>query len=116
MLSEIEDCVRLRVSFALETTLSGTVYRRRIREWRSLGYSVSTYFLSLPNLDIAISRVNERVRQGGHAIPEEVVRRRFTAGLRNFETIYKKEVDFWIKFNNMGDQPILLEWSEGGET
>jgi predicted ABC-type ATPase len=115
MLSEIEDCVRHKASFALETTLSGTSYQLKIREWRSLGYIVSLYFLSLPSPEMAISRVKERVRQGGHAIPDDVIRRRFTAGLRNFETIYKKEVDSWVKFNNMGDQPILLEWSEGGE-
>jgi predicted ABC-type ATPase len=114
MLSEVADCIRLGVSFALETTLSGTGDQRKVREWRSLGYSVSLYFLSLPNPDMAISRVKERVRQGGHAIPEEVIRRRFTAGLRNFKTIYKQEVDAWIKFNNMGDQPILSEWNEKG--
>lgn len=115
MLCEIEDCVRHKVSFALETTLSGTSYRRKIREWRSLGYTVSLYFLCLPNPEMAISRVQERVRQGGHSIPDDVIRRRFTAGLRNFETIYKKEVDSWAKFNNMGDQPILLEWNEGSD-
>jgi len=65
---------------------------------------------------MAISRVKERVRQGGHVIPDDVIRRRFTLGLRNFETFYKKEVDRWVKFNNMGDQPILLKWSEEGET
>jgi predicted ABC-type ATPase len=115
MLSEIEDCVKHRSGFALETTLSGTGYLRKIREWRSVGYSVSIYFLSLPSSEMAISRVQERVRQGGHTIPDEVIRRRFNAGLRNFETLYKKEVDAWIKFNNMGDHPILLDWSEGGK-
>ena len=65
---------------------------------------------------MAISRVRERVRQGGHVIPDAVVRRRFAAGLRDFETIYKTEVDAWIKFNNMGNQPILLDWSEGGKS
>lgn len=109
MLREIADCVKNREGFAIETTLSGTGCRRKIREWRSLGYSVSIYFLSLPNPEIAIIRVQERVRQGGHAIPEEVIHRRFSAGLRNFETLHKKDVDDWIKFNNMGDQPILLE-------
>jgi len=74
---------------------------------------VSLCFLSLPNPELAISRVKERVRQGGHSIPDEVIRRLYTAGLRNFETIYKKEVDDWIKFSNIGDQPILLEWGEG---
>lgn len=114
MLGEIEACVRKEESFALETTLSGTGYLCKIRKWRSLDYSVSLYFLSLPNPDMAITRVQERVRQGGHAIPEEVIRRRFTTGLRNFETVYKKEVDAWAKFDNMGDQPILLDWSERG--
>ena len=114
MLSEIEDCVKKTEGFALETTLSGTVYQRKIRQWRSLGYSVSLYFLSLPNPELAISRVKERVRQGGHAIPEEVIRRRFTTGLRNFETIYKKEVDAWVMFNTMADQPIFFDWNHRG--
>jgi len=90
MLSEIEDCVRKKQGFALEITLSGTGYRRKISGWRSLGYSESLCFLSLPNPELAIFRVKERVRQWGHSIPDEVIRRLYTASLRNFETIYKK--------------------------
>jgi predicted ABC-type ATPase len=115
MIKEIEDCVKYGESFAFETTLAGLSYVRRIRQWRSLGYIVSLYFLSLPTPEIAISRVAERVRQGGHAIPEAVIRRRFAAGLHNFETIYTQEVDIWAKFNNVGDQPILIEWFERSE-
>ena len=112
MLQEIDDCVRQKESFAFETTLSGLGYLARIRKWRFTGYKISLYFLALPSPEIAILRVAARVRQGGHNIPEAVIRRRFIAGLRNFETFYKAEVDHWVKYNNLGDQPVLIEWGE----
>jgi predicted ABC-type ATPase len=112
MLQEIDDCVRQKESFAFETTLSGLGYLARIRQWRFTGYKISLYFLALPSPEIAILRVAARVRQGGHNIPEAVIRRRFIAGLRNFETFYKAEVDHWVKYNNLGDQPVLIEWGE----
>lgn len=112
MLEEIDQCVRRRESFAFETTLSGLGYLRHIAQWRALGYNVSLYFLSLPNAQTAIARVAERVRQGGHGIPEPVVRRRFAAGLKNFHQRYKQAVDDWALFDNTGDEPLILEWSE----
>ena len=56
--------------------------------------------------------VAERVRQGGHDIPEAVIRRRFAAGLRNLETIYKPAVDRWAVFDNVRREPVLIEWGE----
>jgi predicted ABC-type ATPase len=99
-------------SFAFETTLSGLGYLRHIRMWRAHGYHVSLFFLSLPSPEAAIARVAQRVRQGGHDIPEAVIRRRFTAGMRNFQQAYKAEVDAWALYDNVGEQPILLEWNE----
>ena len=110
MLREMESCAKRRESFAFETTLSGLGYLARFRQWRSMGYEISLYFLALPNAETAILRVAARVKQGGHDIPESVIRRRFTAGLHNFENIYKPEVDRWIKFDNVSDRPILVEW------
>lgn len=46
---------------------------------------------------------------GGHHIPEDVIRRRFAAGLQNFETLYRKEVDFWRRYNNSGDVLEILD-------
>jgi len=112
MLSEIESCVKRRESFAFETTLSGMGYLARIRQWRSMGYEVSLYFLTLPSPEMAILRVAARVRQGGHSIPESVIRRRFAAGLTNFETIYKFEADHWAQYDNVGDRPVLIDWGE----
>ena len=81
MLKEIAECVRNRESFAFETTLSGRGYLSQIMQWRTQGYHVSLFFLRLPDAETAIARVAERVRQGGHNIPETVIRLRFTAGL-----------------------------------
>jgi predicted ABC-type ATPase len=61
--------------------------------------------------EVAIARVAERVRQGGHRIPENVIRRRFAAGLRNFEEAYKPAVDAWAKYDNVGESPVLLDWA-----
>ncbi len=112
MLQEIAECARRGENFAFETTLSGLAYLAHIREWRAQGYHVSLFFLALPDAEVAVARVAERVRQGGHHIPEDVIRRRFTAGLRNFEEAYRPAVDAWAKYNNMGESPVLLEWGE----
>lgn len=112
MLEEIRSCVERGESFALETTLSGIGYLAHIQRWRSQGYHVKLIFLALPDAEVAIARVAERVRQGGHDIPEEVIRRRFDAGLRHFEESYKSAVDAWAKYENMDGTPVLLEWGE----
>ncbi|KTF41016.1 zeta toxin family protein [Xanthomonas translucens] len=112
MLQEIDACVRRGDSFAFETTLSGLSYRRHIDRWRSLGYHVSLYFLSLPSAEAAIGRVAERVKQGGHSIPEPIIRRRFTAGFHNFHHHYTARVDAWALYDNAGPEPVLLEWGE----
>jgi predicted ABC-type ATPase len=112
MLQEIEACVARRESFAFETTLAGTAYLRRIESWRRLGYHVSLFFLSLPSAEMAVARVAERVRQGGHDIPEAAIRRRFAAGRANFERHYRAAVDAWAIYDNAGDEPALIEWGE----
>ncbi len=105
MLQEIARRVRNRESFAFETTLAGRNYARLIPRWRSAGYHVKLIFLRLPTPDLAVSRVAARVAQGGHHVPEEVVRRRFHAGLKNFEQLYQALVDTWILYDNSGRTP-----------
>ena len=112
MLEEIELCVRRGESFAFETTLSGSTYLRNIAAWRDQGYQVSLIFLSLPNVETAIERVGSRVRQGGHNVPESVIRRRFDAGLRNFRQHYKGAVDDWILYDNTEADPVMIDWGE----
>ena len=112
MLEMIADCVRREESFAIETTLSGRIYARMIREWRQAGYQVALFFLQLPSEDLAVARVAERVAQGGHDIPEPVIRRRFHAGIANFHALYKPLVDGWKHYDNSGEIPILINSSD----
>ena len=111
MLEEIDECVEAGHSFAFETTLSGLAYLKKIALWQAHGYQVKLWFLSLPNEEIAVSRVARRVLQGGHNIPEPVIRRRFKAGLANFHERYSKVVDSWAFYDSSGMQPKLIDWS-----
>ena len=111
MLEEIDACVDAGHSFAFETTLSGLSYIKKIVAWQQLGYQVKLWFLSLPNEDVAVSRVARRVQQGGHHIAENVIRRRFKAGLTNFHERYCKVVDAWALFDSYQRPPKLMDWS-----
>lgn len=110
MLEQIAENVRRRASFAFETTLSGMGYSRHIPEWREMGYRVELFFLALPTPEDAIRRVALRVRQGGHDVPEAVIRRRFASGVDHFEHIYKPLVDEWMLYDNSGTEPLVLDW------
>ena len=108
MLRQIDEHARRGCSFAFETTLSGRRYARRISRWQEQGYRVKLFYLRLPTPEAAIARVAQRVSEGGHDVPEPVVRRRFRAGWRNFEHIYRDLVDAWAVYDNSGDVPMLV--------
>jgi predicted ABC-type ATPase len=109
MLKEIARHAAAGRNFAFESTLSGLTYVRMIAAWRASGYTVKLVFLGLASPEDAIARVAMRVRQGGHDVPEATIRRRFVAGRRNFEDIYRHRVDYWQWFDNGGETPVLLE-------
>lgn len=108
MLQEIQHRIRDGSSFAFETTLAGRQYSKLIPLWRKAGCRVKLIFLSLPNADLAIARASARVAQGGHDVPEHVIRRRYDAGLRNLNDTFCKLVDSWILYDNSGPAPKLV--------
>ena len=108
MLREIERHARRGRSFAVETTLSGRCHARRIPRWQERGYRVKLFFLRLPTPEAAVARVAQRVSEGGHDVPEPVIRRRFDAGWRNFEQTYRDLVDAWAVYDNSGHVPELV--------
>ena len=112
MLGEIHACARRGESFAFETTLSGLGHLYLISQWQKAGYRVNLYFLTLPSADASVARVAERVRQGGIDIPEDVIRRRFASGLRNFDRYYREYADAWIKYDTLNEPPRFLELGE----
>ena len=108
MLEELDRHAASGVSFAFETTLSGLVYAKRIANWKALGYIVKLIFLKLDTQDEAVARVEARVLQGGHSIPEATIRRRFLKGYENFLNVYQADVNFWQLFDNSGLEPHLI--------
>ena len=110
MLNELDEYTKAGESFAFETTLSGTHYLQRIQEWKNLGYAIKLWFIGLSSPELAISRVAERVAQGGHNIPEQVIRRRYKAGLDNLSK-YQKVVKSWVLLN--GDKTPSEQIDQG---
>ena len=100
MLDRLRFLARERRDFAFETTLAGRGHARWVQDLRAGGYRAHLIFLALHAADLAVARVAERVRQGGHDVPETVVRRRFVAGLRNFFDVYRSIVDGWHMYDN----------------
>ncbi len=108
MLSEIRSFAKRRVSFAFETTLSGRGYIALLRQLKAKGYKIQVFFLSVKSVDLALSRVRERVSRGGHDVPEAVVRRRFKRSMQNFLGQYRQLADRWMLFDNSGESPVLI--------
>ena len=86
--------------FAFETTLATRYYTRFIRMAQERGYFVSLLYFWLPTPDQAVERVARRVAEGGHNVPPEVVRRRYYRGIRYLTSLYTKECDYWVIYDN----------------
>jgi predicted ABC-type ATPase len=116
MLARLRALAQARADFAFETTLASRSFARWLVDLGRSGYRTHLAFLSLPDADLAVARVAERVRQGGHSVPEAVVRRRFTGGLRNFFQVYSAVVDAWQVFDNSAEiGPRLIASGRRGE-
>jgi predicted ABC-type ATPase len=108
MLSEIRSFAKRRVSFAFETTLSGRGYVVLLRRLKAQGYKIHVFFLWVKTVDLALSRIQERVSRGGHDVPEGVVRRRFDRSMQNFLAHYRGLADSWTLFDNSGETPTVI--------
>lgn len=111
VLRELDRLVDARAEFAFESTLSGLQYAKRIANWKRQGYLIEIVYLRLASPKLALSRVEARVRQGGHSVPRADVLRRFKRGWAKFCSIYQPLADRWAIYENSGPTPILLERS-----
>src|SRR5204862_5532815 len=108
LLQQIEESFRRRETFALETTLSGLTYVRLFRHAKRRGYTLKLFYLWLPSPDVAIARVRERVRKGGHDVPATDIRRRFGRSLVNLFRYYLPLREMWSLFANSGNTPSAV--------
>lgn len=111
LLAEVDRLTKEKEPFALESTLSGMAYVQRLRNIRKAGYLVEMVFLKLDSPKLAIKRVAHRVRQGGHNVPPEDVRRRYERGWVNLVECYRQLADVWAVYDNSGPVPVLLKAS-----
>jgi predicted ABC-type ATPase len=100
MLERIRELAREGRDFAFETTLASRTFAPWLKKLQSDGYTFHLVYLWLPTVELAVARVAERVRRGGHAVPGDIVRRRYDRSLANFFGIYSRFADSWLMMNN----------------
>ncbi len=115
MLEQIHSLAERGVDFGFETTLSGKTYVKLLQRMKKRRYLIHIFFLWVSDVELALERIRLRVRNGGHHIPEVIVRRRFGRSLPNFLRVYKPLADSWTIFDNSGDVPKTIAIEESGK-
>ena len=100
MLQRIDELLRKKKDFAIETTLATRSYAQTIKRARESGYNVTLVYFWLASPELAIQRVKNRVAEGGHHIPEDVIRRRYKKGVKNLFELFISICDYWIIIDN----------------
>ena len=108
MLARLKEPAVAREDFAFETTLATRSFAPWLKALVADGYLFHLVFLWLPSAELAVARVADRVRQGGHDVPEETIRRRYTAGIQNFATLYRPIATSWPLYNAEGSSRLLV--------
>ena len=111
MLARIRDLMNHNIDFAFETTLATKSYAKFIPEAQTKGYFVTLVYIWLSSPELAVKRVKRRVSKGGHNIPEDVIYRRYKAGIINLSKIYIPICDYWLIINN--SKPPMYIVAEG---
>lgn len=114
MLNRLHDLAEQRKTFAFESTLAAKHYAGWIKKLRNHGYAFQLMFLWLRSADLAVQRVRERVQAGGHHVPEQVIRRRYGAGMKNFLKLYQPLANTWAVYDNSYlPNPMMI--AQGGQ-
>ena len=100
MLKRIKTLATKKRNFAFETTLSSRTFAQWLKKEKAKGYHFTLLYFWLFNSNLAVERVAERVRLGGHTVPEETVRRRYIKSIQNFFNLYQPLADNWVIFDN----------------
>jgi predicted ABC-type ATPase len=113
-LGRIRQLIADKIGFTWETTMSGRSAASWLREAKAAGFTLKCYFIWVREVEITLTRVRQRVVEGGHNIPEEVSRRRFFKTIENFFEIYRPLVDTWKLLENDLAEPRLITIEKGG--
>ncbi len=108
MLERINYLLTQNDSFAIETTLSTKSYQNLVLQAHEKGFYVQLLYFWLPSPEFATARVAQRVKEGGHNIPKDVIYRRYYAGIKNLFEIYMPIVDYWVIYDNITSPPQII--------
>jgi predicted ABC-type ATPase len=100
MLRRIHELARVRTDFAFETTMASRSFLPFLRQCRKDGYRIHCVYVWLRSPALALARVADRVRSGGHFVPDDTVRARYSRGLRNFFALYAPVAHEWAFYDN----------------
>ena len=114
MIMRMNEMLHLQEDFAVETTLATKSYANFIRRAQEQGYFVTLIYFWLESPELAIRRVEQRVRFGGHYVPDNVVRRRYFAGMKNLFSMFVPICDYWLLVDNSTDPFQMI--AEGNRT
>jgi len=113
MLQRIHQLMEEKVDFAFETTLSAKSYIPLVKTAKNIGYNINLLYFWLSSTEFARQRVSQRVSEGGHGIPPEIIERRYYRGIYNLLNLYLPVADSWMVFDNMDTVPILIGHGTG---
>jgi predicted ABC-type ATPase len=108
MLERIRELASEGADFAIETTLASKSYAPLFRELKANGYEIFLLFVYLENVNEALKRVKQRVKNGGHNIPQDVIERRYERGLKNLTSTYLSIADRWVIVDNSPQIPNFV--------
>lgn len=112
MLTQLNDLAAARRDFSFETTLAARTYSTFLSRLKSIGYEVYLFYFWLDSPETAIARVALRVRSGGHHIPDETIRRRYSRSVDNFFRLYRPLCNFWRVYDNSANYSRFVAFGD----
>ena len=101
----LERAIEEKLNFAFETTLGGKTITAVLEKALSQGIEVRIWFVGLEGEDLHIRRVQSRVEHGGHDIPEQKIRQRYTASRLNLIHLLPKLTELLLYDNSAEADP-----------
>ncbi len=97
----IDECLEKEICFTQETTLSGHRILATVKKAIEKGYYIRLYYVGLNTVEESLVRIENRVKKGGHNIPDAYVKRRFNKRFEDLTTIlqYCDEATFYDNEN-----------------
>ena len=112
MLARIKELAQKGEDFSFETTMASRSFAPFLQTCKADGYSIRIVFMWLPSPELSIARVQQRVANGGHHVPEETIRTRYLRGIKNFFELYAPISDYWAVYDNSRPEIRLIAESE----